>query len=112
MKITEGIVWEKNPEGQWIKTLDNWPANRRGARIVSDDDPPFGQYGKSEAIQMIEDWTTKGPIREDHYKLAIIPGKEMSAEDKGKLVEYNAKKKEERGEAPEPVESYISAEEQ
>jgi hypothetical protein len=114
LKITEGIVWEKNPEGQWIKTIDNWPANRRGARIVGDDDPPFGQYGKNEAIRMIEEWITKGPLSSDHYRLAVIPGKEMAPEDKEKLVQYNSKKKAERGEGPEPgpVESYISSEEQ
>lgn len=109
MKIIEGIVWEKK-NGQWEKTLDNWPFNRRGARIVSDDDPAFGQYSKAEAIRMIEEWIEKGPLREEHYRLAIIPGKEMSDESKEKLTEFTRKKKEERGEV-EPVESYISKEE-
>jgi len=114
VKITEGIVWEKNSEGQWIKTLDNWPFNRRGARIVGDDNPPFGQYSKHEAVRLVEEWITKGPIREDHYRLAVIPGKEMSNESKEKLVQFTKKKKAEFGQVPEhvPVESYISVEEE
>jgi hypothetical protein len=98
VKIVEGIVWEKNIEGQWDKILDNWPPNRRGARIVADEGDPFGQYGKNEAVKMIEEWTTKGPIRPERHRLAIIPGKEMSEESKEKLVEFTKRKKAERGE--------------
>lgn len=111
MKITEGIVWEKK-NGEWVKMLDNWPLNRRGARIVADDDDPFGNYGKAEAIAMIEGWITKGPLKPHHFMFGIIPGKEMTPEAKDKLENITAKKKAERGEGPDagPVESYISEE--
>jgi hypothetical protein len=109
MKYTEGIIWEKKA-GEWVKTLDNWPYNRRGARIIASGSVPFGNYSKSEAIEKIEDWITRGPIRPDCCLLGIIPGKEMAPEDKEKLKQYNTKRKEERGEI-EPVESYISKEE-
>jgi len=106
MKITEGIVWDKK-DGEWVKTLDNWPVNRRGARIVVDDGDPFGQYGKNEAIDLIEGWIEKGPLRPNRYRLAMIPGKEMSQESKGKLKEFTNRKKVERGEVS-PAESYVS----
>lgn len=105
MKITEGIVWE-NKNGKWIKTLDAWPSGRRGARIFADDQSPFGQYGKNEAIEMIEGWIASGKC-ERYERLGVVPGKEMSDESKGKLKEFTTKKKIERGEI-EPVESYVS----
>jgi hypothetical protein len=108
MKITEGIVWEYKDE-EWVKTLDAWPADRRGARIFADNDSPFGQYSKSEAIRMIEGWIMNNNLAR-YDRIGIIPGKEMAPEDKEKLKQYNTKRKEERGET-EPVESYISKEE-
>jgi hypothetical protein len=106
--ITEGIVWEKKDD-EWIKVLDNWPAGRRGARLVVDDEPPFGQYSKAAAIAFIEESITKGPLRPERYRLAMIPGKEMTEESKEKLKELGIKKKIERGEIELP-ESYVSAE--
>ncbi len=108
MNITEGIVWERKND-TWVKTVDNWPFNRRGARITANGDDAFGQYGKAEAIDLIEGWIAGG-LPEKYETLAIIPGKEMSATDKEKLVEFNKRKKAERGESPEPapVESYVS----
>lgn len=106
--LTEGIVWEKK-DGEWVKVLDNWPAGRRGARLVVDNEPPFGQYSKAAAIAFIEESITKGPLRPERYRLAVIPGKEMAPEDKEALQQFNKKRKIERGEA-EPVESYISEE--
>lgn len=109
MKITEGIVWE-NKSGEWVKTLDAWPSGRRGARIFADNDLPFGQYGKNEAIELVEGWIASGKVGK-YEKLGVIPGKEMSDESKGKLKEFTTKKKVERGEI-EPVESYISKEDE
>lgn len=113
MTIAEGIVWTKDSQGVWAKVIDNWPKNRHGARIVADDGDPFGSYGKDEAIGIVEGWIARPTLPDRYYQFAVVPGKEMAPEDKKKLQEYNAKKKAERGEGPEPepVESYISTEE-
>lgn len=111
MKITEGIVWEKTKNSGWVKTLDAWPTGRRGARIFANDDAPFGQYSKSEAVEMIEGWIA-GNNLERYERIGIVPGKEMTDESKEKLKAFTTKKKVERGEIePEPVESYVSKEE-
>jgi hypothetical protein len=111
--IAEGIVWTKDSTGTWKRVLDNWPEGRRSARIVADNDLPFGQYSKSEAVGIIEDAIAKDQLYPERYQLAVIPGKEMSATDKEKLAEFNTRKKAERGQGPDagPVESYISKEE-
>jgi len=110
--ITEGIVWERKPEG-WVKTLDNWPAYRHGARIQANNEAPFGEYNKHEAIKLITDWIDKGRLIEKYYRIAVIPGKAISTEAKEKLQHINARKKEQLGQVPETVsvESYISEEE-
>jgi hypothetical protein len=109
VKVTEGIVWEKKGD-QWVKTLDAWPEGRRGARIFANNDSPFGQYGKNEAIKMIEEWILNKNLS-NYDRLGVVPGKEMTEESKEKLKNFTTKKKIERGEA-EPVESYISKEEE
>lgn len=106
MKMIEGMIWTKKGN-EWIMTA-NWPAGRRSARIVIDDQQPFGNYSLSEATKIITDAINKNQTK-DHYKYTIVPGKEMTTEAKEKLVEFTKKKKIERGE--EPVESYISKEE-
>jgi|SRR6266478_9441 len=107
--MIEGIVWEKDVKGQWVKTVDNWPEGRKSARIKADSDSPFGQYSKNEALAKIEEWIAKNQLVKN-FRIAVVPGKEMSAESKEKLIEFTKKKKIERGEL-EPVESYISKEE-
>lgn len=112
--ITEGIVWERKPEG-WVKVLDAWPLYRRGAKIQANDDDAFGDgaYNKHEAVKLVTAWIEKGLLLEKYYRIAILPGKAASAEVKEKLQQINAKKKEQLGQAPESasVESYISEEE-
>lgn len=107
--MIEGMVWTKKDD-EWEMTA-NWPAGRRSARIIIDDQPePFGNYSLSEATKIITDAISKKQTK-DHYKYTIIPGKEMTQEAKDKLTEFTKKKKIERGEL-EPVESYISKEEE
>lgn len=106
--MVERMVWTKRDNGEWIM-VDNWPAGRRNARIIIDDETAFGNYNLSEATKIITDAIAKKQTKE-HYKYTIIPGKEMTSEAKEKLVEFTKKKKQERGE--EPVESYISKEEE
>ena len=106
--MIEGMVWTKKDNDEWEMTA-NWPAGRRSARIIIDDEPEaFGNYSLSEATKIITDAIAKKQTK-DHYKYTIIPGKEMSPEAKEKLIEFTKRKKEERGEL-EPVESYISEE--
>ena len=104
--ITEGIVWEKTLDG-WIKTLDNWPSNRRGARIVANNDLPFGDYSKAEAIGKVEGFISRPDLPEHYRKLSVIPGKMMADESKARLKDLNTKRKIERGEI-EAAESYVS----
>jgi hypothetical protein len=104
----EGKIWMKQNNDEWVQTDDNWPAGRRNARIIIDDQQAFGNYSLSEAIKIITDAISKKQTK-DHYKYTIIPGKEMTQESKEKLVEFTKRKKQERGEI-EPVESYISKE--
>ena len=106
--MTEGIIWTKKDNGEWTMTA-NWPAGRRNARIIIDDEAAFGNYSLSEATRIITQAIEKNQTK-DHYKYTIIPGKEMTSEAKEKLVEFTKKKKQERGE--EPVESYISNKEE
>ncbi len=104
--ITEGIIWEKK-DGQWVKVLDNWPAGRRGARILANTEAPFGEYSKSAAIDKVEEFIASSTLPEHYYRFTVIPGKQMSDESKEKLKEFTTSRKVERGEL-EPVESYIS----
>lgn len=108
--MIEGKIWMKQNDDSWVQTDDNWPAGRRNARIIIDDQlDPFGNYSLSEATKIITDAIEKKQTK-DHYKYTIVPGKEMTAEAKEKLVEFTKKKKIERGEL-EPVETYVSKEE-
>jgi len=99
----------KQNDGSWVQTDDNWPVGRRSARIIIDDQEPFGSYSMSEAVKIITDAIEKKQTK-DHYKYTVVPGKEMTTEAKEKLTEFTKKKKIERGEL-EPVESYVSKEE-
>jgi hypothetical protein len=112
MTTAEGIVWTKDSTGVWKKVIDNWPIGRRSAQIVADDGLPFGKYNKSAAVALIEDAIAKNQLYPSRYQLAVVPGKEMSPEDKQNLADYNERKKVERGEGGDAglVESYISEE--
>ena len=105
--MIEGIVYSLNGD-EWAKTTDNWPANRRRARIkIDNEEDAFGNYSLSEATTIIED-AIRTKRTKDHWKFTIIPGKETTTEEK-KRFEGLRKKKDmpiEEG----PVESYISEE--
>ncbi len=109
--ITEGIIYTRDAEtGEWTKTFDNWPSNRRRAQIGSYDEKPFWKnYGRQEAIDIIENAIAKKQTGE-HYRFFVVPGKESTTEEKEKFAQLRTKKQVERGEA-EPAESYISPEE-
>jgi hypothetical protein len=89
--MIEGIVWERQSDGKWLRQ-DNWPPAKRKCQMQLGTGKPFGDFLLQEAISKVE-WTLiNGVPKTDRYAILPIKGAEMTEETKTVLQQAADKK--------------------
>lgn len=86
----EGIFFEREAPGKPFVRTDNWPGNKTRAQIKYDNQGPFGNYSKANALSIIEEAISKGQVKYNLY--AVVPGTEQTPEQKRRLEDLRQAK--------------------
>ena len=69
----DGIVYERGlEEGKWQCVNDHWPEGVLRAQLQYNNEPPFGDYEKEEAVKLIIHTITKGNPHFNSYSVLSI----------------------------------------
>lgn len=70
-----GVTFVRQPNGTYLRTDGDWPSGARAQIQHAEDQRPFGNYTREEAIKFLEEAIAKNQVRKDRY--AVVPNTEI-----------------------------------